>query len=35
VLAAKFDTTAVAAPVLMAAAAVEVWLSPHVLSFLK
>jgi Stage II sporulation protein M len=34
-LAATFATTAVAAPVLMAAAAVEVWLSPHVLSFLK
>ena len=34
-LAATFVTTAVAAPVLIAAAAVEVWLSPHVLSFLK
>jgi hypothetical protein len=34
-LAATFATTAVAVPVLMAAAAVEVWLSPHVLSFLK
>jgi len=34
-LAATFVTTAVAAPVLMAAAAVEVWVSPHVLSFLK
>jgi hypothetical protein len=34
-LAATFATTAVAAPVLMAAAAIEVWLSPHVLSFLK
>jgi hypothetical protein len=34
-LAATFVTTAVAVPVLLAAAAVEVWLSPHVLSFLK
>jgi Stage II sporulation protein M len=34
-LAATFATTAVAAPVLMVAAAIEVWLSPHVLSFLK
>jgi uncharacterized membrane protein SpoIIM required for sporulation len=34
-LAATFATTAVAVPVLLAAAAVEVWLSPHVLSFLK
>jgi hypothetical protein len=34
-LAATFATTAVAAPVLMAAAAIEVWASPHVLSFLK
>ena len=34
-LAATFVTTAVAAPVLVAAAAVEVWVSPHVLSFLK
>jgi hypothetical protein len=34
-LAATFVTTAIAVPVLLAAAAVEVWLSPHVLSFLK
>jgi hypothetical protein len=34
-LAATFATTAVAVPVLLGAAAVEVWLSPHVLSFLK
>ena len=34
-LAATFVTTAVAVPVLLAAAAVEVWVSPHVLSFLK
>jgi hypothetical protein len=34
-LAATFVTTAIAVPVLVAAAAVEVWLSPHVLSFLK
>jgi hypothetical protein len=34
-LAATFVTTAVAVPVLMASAAVEVWVSPHVLSFLK
>jgi hypothetical protein len=34
-LAATFVTTAVAVPVLLGAAAVEVWLSPHVLSFLK
>ena len=34
-LAATFVTTAIAVPVIMAAAAVEVWLSPHVLSFLK
>jgi hypothetical protein len=34
-LAATFATTAVAVPVLLAAAAVEVWVSPHVLSFLK
>jgi hypothetical protein len=34
-LAATFVTTAVAVPVILAAAAVEVWVSPHVLSFLK
>ena len=34
-LAATFVTTAVAVPVIMAAAAVEVWLSPHLLYFLK
>jgi hypothetical protein len=34
-LAATFATTAIAVPVLLAAAAVEVWVSPHVLSFLK
>lgn len=34
-LAATFVTSAIAVPVIMAAAAVEVWLSPHVLSFLK
>jgi hypothetical protein len=34
-LAATFVTAAIAVPVLVAAAAVEVWLSPHVLSFLK
>ena len=34
-LAATFATTAVAVPVLLAAAAVEVWLTPHVLYFLK
>jgi hypothetical protein len=34
-LAATFVTTAIAVPVLLAAAAVEVWVSPHVLSFLK
>jgi len=34
-LAATFVTTAIAVPVLVAAAAVEVWLSPHVLYFLK
>jgi hypothetical protein len=34
-LAATFATTAIAVPVLLAAAAVEVWASPHVLSFLK
>jgi Stage II sporulation protein M len=34
-LAATFVTTAVAIPLLLGAAAVEVWLSPHVLSFLK
>jgi Stage II sporulation protein M len=34
-LAATFATTAVAVPVLLAAAAIEVWPSPHVLSFLK
>jgi hypothetical protein len=34
-LAATFVTTAIAVPVIMAAAVVEVWLSPHVLSFLK
>jgi hypothetical protein len=34
-LAATFVTAAIAVPVLLAAAAVEVWLSPHVLSFLK
>ena len=34
-LAATFVTAAIAVPVLVAAAAVEVWVSPHVLSFLK
>ena len=34
-LAATFITSAIAVPVLLAAAAVEVWLSPHLLSFLK
>jgi hypothetical protein len=34
-LAATFLTTAIAVPVILAAAAVEVWVSPHVLSFLK
>jgi hypothetical protein len=34
-LAATFVTTAVAIPVIIGAAAVEVYLSPHVLSFLK
>jgi Stage II sporulation protein M len=34
-LAATFATTAVAVPLLLGAAAIEVWLSPHVLSFLK
>ena len=34
-LAATLVTTAVAVPVILAAAAVEVWVSPHVLSFLK
>lgn len=34
-LAATFVTTAIAVPVLVAAAAVEVWVSPHVLYFLK
>jgi hypothetical protein len=34
-LAATFITTAIAVPVLLCAAAVEVWVSPHVLYFLK
>ena len=34
-LAATFVTTAIAIPVIVAAAGVEVWLTPHVLSFLK
>jgi ABC-type Na+ efflux pump permease subunit len=34
-LAATFVTVTIAVPVLVGAAAVEVWLSPHVLSFLK
>jgi hypothetical protein len=34
-LAATFVTTAIAVPVLLVAAAVEIWVSPHVLSFLK
>jgi hypothetical protein len=34
-LAATFLTTAIAVPVILTAAAVEVWVSPHVLSFLK
>ena len=34
-LAATFVTTAIAVPILLASAAVEVWVSPHVLSFLK
>jgi hypothetical protein len=34
-LAATFVTTAIAIPVVVAAAAIEVWLTPHVLYFLK
>ena len=34
-LAATFVTSAIAVPVLVAAAAVEVWVTPHVLYFLK
>ena len=34
-LAATFVTTAIAVPILLAAAAVEVWITPHVLYFLK
>jgi hypothetical protein len=34
-LAATFVTTAIAIPVLLAAAAVEVWVTPHLLYFLK
>jgi hypothetical protein len=34
-LAATFVTTGIAVPVILAAAAVEVWVSPHVLYFLK
>jgi hypothetical protein len=34
-LAATFVTTAIAVPVLIGAAAVEVWITPHVLYFLK
>jgi hypothetical protein len=34
-LAATFVTTAIAVPVIVAAAAVEVWLTPHLLYFLK
>ena len=34
-LAATFATSAIAAPVLLAAAAVEIWVTPHVLYFLK
>lgn len=34
-LAATFVTVAIAVPVVLAAAAVEVWVSPHVLYFLK
>jgi hypothetical protein len=34
-LAATFVTTAIAVPVIVAAAAVEVWATPHVLYFLK
>ncbi len=34
-LAATFVTTAIAVPVIVAAAAVEVWVSPHLLYFLK
>jgi hypothetical protein len=34
-LAATFVTTAIAVPILLAAAAVEVWVTPHVLYFLK
>ena len=34
-LAATFVTTAIAVPVIIASAAVEVWVSPQVLSFLK
>jgi hypothetical protein len=34
-LAATFVTTAIAVPVIVASAAVEVWVTPHVLYFLK
>ena len=34
-LAATFVTTAIAVPVIVAAAAIEVWLTPHLLYFLK
>jgi hypothetical protein len=34
-LAATFVTSAIAVPVLLASAAVEVWVTPHVLYFLK
>jgi uncharacterized membrane protein SpoIIM required for sporulation len=34
-LAATFVTAAIAVPLLLAAAAVEVWVTPHVLYFLK
>ena len=34
-LAATFVTAGIAVPVLIAAAAVEVWVSPHLLYFLK
>src|SRR5918995_6049612 len=34
-LAATFVTTGIAVPVIVAAAGIEVWLTPHVLSFLK
>ena len=34
-LAATFVTSAIAVPVIVASAAIEVWVTPHVLYFLK